>query len=198
MTCAPYALDFMGDPRPELDDVLAAFDRGHDPADDFEALAQNIELAEWVLSESEFAQFDRLSGNDGTTYSIRVNGREHETPHVTITVGRRIKVRIFLGATPADVSPDNKPAQVGGAGFNQQIRNRKTREQLLAYVRAHHACLMRAWSEVGNAVAASGLEFVTTCSKHTTRFAPAKNTGPTLNAHMEDGNRALHPEIYED
>ncbi|MCA1845128.1 MAG: hypothetical protein LC792_18420 [Actinobacteria bacterium] len=170
-----------------LDEFLPSFHASHSLLDDLQALGDAVELVEWALRQGEFVKLGSIEAGR-RTYVIRVNGREHEAPHVDVRCGPSIHVRIFLGSTPEDVLPDNAPNRLGTPGFEQQIRNRKARELILAYVRAHHACWLEAWHDQGNPMN-KGMEMSVTCQEHRQPPAALLGRGPirygSLHAHLD-------------
>lgn len=168
----------------DFDNLLPVFDAGNDPIEDFRRLGEGIELAEWALRLGEFNQFAEVLA-DGRRYSLRVNGREHEAPHVTIRCGSDIVIRIFLNGRPEDVEPD----RAASPSFDRQIRNRRTRQLLLDYTRAHHGCLLEAWQKNGNPLHAPDGDIEVVCPQHGGRFWPVPagtslRMPSDLNAHL--------------
>jgi hypothetical protein len=176
---------------PRLEDLLSTFDARNDPLDDLKAMGDAIELADYALRVSgEFVQFESLKVGKHT-YSIRVNGREREVPHVHVRCGN-VEVRVFLGATPDDVQPDDD--------FKASIRNGVARRKIIEYVAAHHACLLEAWKRHGNEVLDPRFELSVPCEVHASDSVPpvlaaGYRTPLDINAQADDEYWKLHPEL---
>ena len=179
--------------EPDLYDLLPKFDAGGDPAADFRTLAEWIEVAEWVLRTREFAEVGEVVVRN-KTYSIRVNGREREAPHIHVNLGRECVVRVFLGAAPDDI----RVVADGHEGFGGSVRNEATRRLITDYVKAHHGCLLQAWKEHGNPLHSPDGEMIVDCETHQRRPSliplAAMNgalSTPGLNAHLVEENEVI-------
>jgi len=143
------------------EDLLPTFDADNDFADEFRKLCEGIEIAEWALRFGEFNEFGSMTIRS-RRYSVRVNGREYESPHVTIRCGSDINIRIFLNSTPDEVAPDRRAKP----DFETQIDNRDTRRLLLDFVRTHHSTLRQAWKANGNPIHQPDAPLTVECERH--------------------------------
>jgi hypothetical protein len=178
----------------DLEEIIPQSSSDDDLESQFSTLADAIEIAEWALRLGEFAPVGKQTAS-GRTYTFRVNGREYESPHVHITCPPEFSVRVFLGADPAGVTPDNEASP----SFDQQIRNRKTRELLLTWVRSNHPRLIAAWVDAGNPIHGARLEHTVTANnpgrivrkKLNELGATGLRTG-SLNAHLNEQQADLN------
>jgi hypothetical protein len=178
----------------DLEELMPRFSPDDDLESQFAELALGIEIAEWALRQNEFAPVGKQIAG-GKIYTFRVNGLEYESPHAHVTCRPNFDVRIFLGSDPSGVVADN----VASPSFDQQIRNSKTRQLLLDWVRLNHARILRAWVDIGNPIHHQPFELSVMADnpddlvkrKMRERGATWLEHGP-LNAHLEQEYLALH------
>jgi hypothetical protein len=168
----------MGRDETEISHLRPQFSEENEFAADFAALVGWIELAEWNLRQGEYAPIGHVD-SAGQKYTIRVNGNEdHEAPHVHITLGNRVEVRVFLDRETRVVAPDQPQ-------FNKAIRNKETRAAILDFVVRRIPDVLRAWTAAGN-----HLHYELTAVPPTGQSAAAKfgnsRAGANLNAHLDE------------